>query len=105
MGLRQLRLLISCGRFEICSNPYDATVEAQVPNAIGDHVPHAVVYNIIRPSFHKECEDDDMMGILKRVFVVLLAEDWIYMRPPSQNPVSVARFPYGASERLDVNVL
>ena len=49
---------------QICSNPYDRTVEPPMsPHATSDTVPFDIFFKLVRPSFQKEFDEEDLMGL------------------------------------------
>ena len=53
--------------YQICSNPYDRTVEPPMsPHATSDTVPFDIFFKLVRPSFHKEFDEEDLMEVFKR---------------------------------------
>ncbi|CAE7362365.1 unnamed protein product [Symbiodinium sp. CCMP2592] len=83
---------------QICSNPYHKQIEpAMVLNTPSDFVPFQTFFNIVRPSFHKDFNDEDLMGIFKRSVVVVFTQVAIYIRLPGTqtDPVKRLAWPEG----------
>ncbi|CAE7825455.1 unnamed protein product, partial [Symbiodinium necroappetens] len=77
---------------QVCSNPYDRSVEPDMPpNTNSDTIPFEVFFKLVRPSFHKDFDEEDLMAIFKRSLVVVFTEKGIYTRLPSINRDPVKR--------------
>ena len=77
---------------QVCSNPYDRSVEPDTPpNTNSDTIPFEVFFKLVRPSFHKDFDEEDLMAIFKRSLVVVFTEKGIYTRLPSINRDPVKR--------------
>ena len=52
---------------QICSNPYDRAAKAPMASGVAsDYVPFHAFYKIVRPSFHRDFDEEDLMGVFKR---------------------------------------
>ncbi|OLP77358.1 hypothetical protein AK812_SmicGene42585 [Symbiodinium microadriaticum] len=66
---------------QACSNPYDRAAEPPMPNnANSDTVFFETFFKIVRPSFHKDFDEEDLMCIFKRAVFVVVTGIGIYLR-------------------------
>ena len=75
---------------QACSNPYDRTVEPTMrAGASSDTVSFKEFYKLVRPSFHRDFDEEDLLAVFKRSCVVVFTEVGIYIRTPgtSRDPV------------------
>ena len=61
------------------------------PHATSDTVPCDIFFKLVRPSFHKEFDEEDMMGVFKRSVFVVFTEVGIYIRLPGTKRDPVKR--------------
>ncbi|CAE7625476.1 unnamed protein product, partial [Symbiodinium pilosum] len=66
-----------------CSNPYDRSAEPPMAtNVTSDRVDFETFYKIVRPSFHKDFNEEDLIAVFKRSSMVVFADIAIYFRLP-----------------------
>ena len=77
---------------QICSNPYDRSAEPKMAEGIqSDLVSFEDFYKIVRPSFHKDFDEEDLMGIFKRACFVVFTDIGVYVRHPGTIRAPVRR--------------
>ena len=77
---------------QACSNPYDRHQEpSMAPKVSSDEVSFDTFFKIVRPSFHKDFNEEDLIAVFKRSAVVVFTEIGIYVRPPSTKKEHVKR--------------
>ncbi|CAE6965865.1 unnamed protein product, partial [Symbiodinium natans] len=77
---------------QLCSNPYDRTVEKPMsPGRESDSVTFENFYKLIRPSFHREFDEEDLLAVLKRSCVVVFTDVGIYVRTPGTTRDAIPR--------------
>ena len=77
---------------QACSNPYDRHQEPPMaPKVSSDEVSFDTFFKIVRPSFHKDFNEEDLIAVFKRSAVVVFTEIGIYVRPPSTKKEHVKR--------------
>lgn len=87
----------SCASFAInqiriaCANPYNPKVELKT-DAV--EVPDSNFRSLIAPAFSPDHDEEDITAVLKRASVVLLTDDWVYLRMPGAESTSVRRWKY-----------
>ena len=85
---------------QACSNPYDRTAEPPMPNnANSDTVSFETFYKIVRPSFHKDFDEEDLMGIFKRSVFVVVTDIGIYLRLPGTDRDPVRRMSWPEDDK------
>ena len=75
---------------QACSNPYDRNGEPTMrAGASSDTVSFQEFYKLVRPSFHRDFDEEDLLAVFKRSCVVAFTEIGIYIRTPgtSRDPV------------------
>ncbi|CAE7212285.1 unnamed protein product [Symbiodinium sp. CCMP2592] len=75
---------------QACSNPYDRTGESKMrPGIASDTVSFDDFYKLVRPSFHRDFDEEDLLAVFKRSCIVAFTEIGIYIRTPgtSRDPV------------------
>ena len=81
---------------QVCSNPFDDTAEPPMSNnAVSDEVNFEDFYKLVRPSFHRDFNREDLMGVFKRSVFVVFTNKGIYLRLPGTdtNPVKRISWP------------
>ena len=77
---------------QICSNPSDRSAEPKMAEGIqSDLVSFEDFYKIVRPSFHKDFDEEDFMGIFKRACFVVFTDIGVYVRHPGAIRAPVRR--------------
>ena len=77
---------------QICSNPYDRDAEPPMAASMAsDHVTFDTFFKIIRPSFHRDFDMEDLMGIFKRAVFVVFTDMGIYIRLPGTDRAPIQR--------------
>ncbi|CAE7658476.1 unnamed protein product [Symbiodinium sp. KB8] len=82
--------------FVVCSNPYDRSAEpALPPQTNSDTVSFEVFYKLVRPSFHKDFDEEDLMGVFKRSVMIVFTDIGIYVRSPGthRDPIKRVAWP------------
>ena len=83
-----------------CSNPYDRHQEPPMaPNVSSDGVSFDIFFNIVRPSFHRDFNEEDLSAVFKRSAVVVFTEIGIYVRPPSTKKKHMKRHAWPDKDR------
>ncbi|CAE7300219.1 unnamed protein product [Symbiodinium natans] len=82
--------------FVVCSNPYDRSAEpALPPQTNSDTVSFEVFYKLVRPSFQKDFDEEDLMGVFKRSVMIVFTDIGIYVRSPGthRDPIKRVAWP------------
>ena len=58
-----------------------------------------IFFNIVRPSFHRDFNEEDLIAVFKRSAVVVFTEVGIYVRPPSTKKEHVKRHAWPDKDR------
>ena len=85
---------------QACSNPYDRAAEPPMPNnANSDTVFFETFFKIVRPSFHKDFDEEDLMCIFKRAVFVVVTGIGIYLRLPGTDRDPVRRMSWPEDDK------
>ena len=77
---------------QVCSNPYDRTVEPVMgEGSSSDHIDFDTFFKLVRPSFHKDFDYEDLIAVFKRSVVVVFTDRGIYIRLPGTSTAPVPR--------------
>ncbi|CAE7216007.1 unnamed protein product [Symbiodinium microadriaticum] len=74
--------------FVVCSNP---TKPALPPQTNSDTVSFEAFYKLVRPSFHKDFDEEDLMGVFKRSVRIVFTDMGIYVRSPGTHRDPIKR--------------
>ena len=78
---------------QICSNPYDRTAEPPMDaNSTQDTVIFEQFYKIVRPSFHRDFDEEDLVGVFKRSTSIVFTDVGMYVRVPGTDRKPVPRY-------------
>ncbi|CAJ1382958.1 unnamed protein product [Effrenium voratum] len=78
---------------QICSNPYDRTAEPPMDaNSTQDTVTFEQFYKIVRPSFHRDFDEEDLVGVFKRSTFIVFTDVGMYVRVPGTDRKPVPRY-------------
>ena len=69
------------------------------PNVSSDEVSFDIFFNIVRPSFHRDFNEEDLIAVFKRSAVVVFTEVGIYVRPPSTKKEHLKRHAWPDKDR------
>ena len=78
---------------QICSNPYDRTAEPPMDaNSTQDTVTFEQFYKIVRPSFHRDFDEEDLVGVFKRSTFIVFTDVGMYVRVQGTDRKPVPRY-------------
>ena len=91
---------------QLCSNPHDETAEPPMDRHVDtDDIPHEDFFKIVRPSFNKDCDDEeDIIAAFKRSAIVVFLGKTFLVRRPTSERIPVNRFRYPGGDKGMVSV-
>ena len=77
---------------QICTNPYDRTAEPPMDaNSTQNTVTFEQFYKIVRPSFHRDFDEEDLAGVFKRSTFIVFTDVGMHSRVPGTDRTPVPR--------------
>ena len=90
---------------QICSNPYDRSAEPPMAAGVySDLVSFEAFFKVVRPSFHREFDEEDLIGVFKRAAIIVFTEICIYIRLPGTDRKPSKRYAWPDSDHGAVSL-